>query len=320
MPSTLNIPVIGSGSIGTRHHNNLLELGVSSSLLSYRAVGISGVAELLEQQSVDGVVIATATPIRESLIRICAEHNVPMYIEKPLAFTMAQLDAVYGCCSPSLAGRSMVGFMMRYHPLLHRASRIDLADIYRFECVIGHDVTQWRKHWRFADSYASNPEGGGVLLDLCHELDMAKVLFPEAEAIAIHSTGHSDYPNVDFATTVSLAAANGMQGQVTMDYLSPVSTRQMTFYGLSKVVQIDLGALTFKQLDAETATTAQAESIDFDRNDMFMSAMKDFISLIGGESVGHLCPRLDNTKANNETIALAWQQRRFTGQMSHQII
>jgi predicted dehydrogenase len=319
MPATLNIPVVGSGSIGTRHYNNLLELGVSTELLSFRATGVEGLAAKLQQQPVDGLVIATATPVREAVIRVCAEHNVPMYIEKPLAFTTQQLAEIYRCCSPSLASRSMVGFMMRYHPLLLRAAKLNLNNIYRFEFVIGHDVTQWRKNWRFADSYAANPDGGGVLLDLCHELDMAKVLFPSAETVSVLSTGHTDFPKVDFATTVAMASSNGMQGQVTMDYLSPVSTRKLTLYGLEQVVQIDFGALSFLQLTGESPATHAAECIEFDRNDMFIDAMQDFIALIGGEQGGPHCPRLDTVRNNSETIARAWQQRRFTGTMSHRI-
>ena len=319
MPATLNIPVVGSGSIGTRHNNNLIELGVNSELLSFRATGVEGLAAKLQQQSVDGVVIATATSVRESVIRVCAEHNVPMYIEKPLAFTTKQLAEIYRCCSLSLASRSMVGFMMRYHPLLLRAAKLNLNNIYRFEFVIGHDVTQWRKNWRFADSYAAKPEGGGVLLDLCHELDMAKVLFPDAEIVSVLSTGHSDFPNVDFATTVAMTMPNGTQGQVTMDYLSPVSTRKVTLYGLDQVLQIDFGTLTFLQLTGESPATPAAQCIGFDRNDMFIDAMQDFIALIGGKQGGPHCPRLDTVRNNSETIAHAWQQRHFTGTMSHLI-
>ncbi len=325
MSAKLNIPVIGAGSIGTRHHNNLLALGCASERVSFRSAGIEGVASLLQQHSVDGLVIATATPVREEIIRVCAAHNVPMYIEKPLAFTMQQLQGIYDCCSAELASRSMVGFMMRYHPLLHRALAHNLNDIYRFELEIGHDVTQWRQNWRFADSYAANPNGGGVLLDLCHELDLAKVLFPQVELSAVDSIGHKDYPEVDFATTISLAATCGLQGRVSMDYLAPVSTRKIRLYGINSIVEIDLGALSYCEYKADEAS-GKSETLSFDRNEMFMDAMRDFIALLAGDTGAaslslkeNLLPRLDTARENCELIASAWQQRQFTGQLSHQI-
>jgi hypothetical protein len=60
-----------------------------------------------------------------------------------------------------VAERSVLGFMMRYHPALRALAEADWSDAYGFHFEIGHDVRQWRKNWRFADSYAARAEGGG---------------------------------------------------------------------------------------------------------------------------------------------------------------
>ena len=167
------IPVIGAGSIGRRHHDNLQTLGARSVLLPWRSFDAGALA------GADGVVIATATQVRLELVALCAALGLPFYVEKPLAFDPDTVAAIGQAAGP-LAARCMVGFMMRYHPAFRLLARLDLSSVYDASFGIGHDVRQWRKNWSFAASYAARPEGGGVLLDLCHELDMAQTLFPAA--------------------------------------------------------------------------------------------------------------------------------------------
>lgn len=308
------ILVIGAGSIGKRHHQNLLKLGVSANLVSYRAVAGGGLSALLDDGALSGVVIATATHVRTELIQLCAEREVPVYVEKPLGFQQADLYAVFSQAE-SIADRSMVGFMMRYHPFFKRLADADLSDVYRFEFTIGHDVTQWRADWRFADSYAALPEGGGVLLDLCHEVDMACCLFPDLVPSRVSCVGHADYPGVDFSSVVSFNGNTAAHGSVSMDYLSPVSTRKAVLYGRDRVINIDFNALEFSTDDGSQPVN---DTIVFDRNDMFLDAMTDFLALTEHRPVSSMqhLPRLDLVRENCESIARAWSLREFTGKLS----
>jgi hypothetical protein len=70
----------------------------------------------------------------------------------------------------------------------------------------------------------------GVLLDLCHELDLAACLFPGLSVTRVESLGHPAFPGVDFASRISLAA-EGLAGDVSMDYLTPLLHRRTTLRG-----------------------------------------------------------------------------------------
>lgn len=297
--------VIGAGSIGKRHAGNLQALGAPVELIPYRAFDADALGK---RTDVAGIVIATATPIRLEIIALCAEQNWPFYVEKPLAWTQAQIDAIYTAAAP-VADRSMVGFMMRYHPALRALAARDLSDIYSFAFEIGHDVRQWRENWAFADSYASNPAGGGVLLDLCHELDMAHCLFPKATISQATSLDHPDFSKVDFATQLHLIAP---LGTVTMDYLSPVSTRKAQLRGTKAVIELDLLAPKITVGDAAGETT---QAFSFVRNDMFVDLMRDFVCLATGKppSGNPLMPRFDTVRTSCELIASAWEARKFVG-------
>ena len=181
---------------------------------------------------------------------------------------------------------------------LRELAQADLSDTYRFSFDIGHDVTQWRANWRFADSYAARAEGGGVLLDLCHELDMAACLVPDAALGAVESIGHVGYPGVDMATRISFQGA--ALGSVSMDYLSPVSTRRIDIAGTARRRSVDLLAVTF------------------DRNQMFLAALRDWLALVDGHAVSRVehLPRLDLVGRSARLVAEAWAARRFVGALT----
>lgn len=302
--------VVGSGSIGRRHHENLQGLGATSHLIGWRGLDLGTLEAMVGGADRAAMVIATATQVRLDLIDLCGRLGVPFYVEKPLAFRTGDLERIYDAAA-SVADRSMVGFMMRYHPAL-KALAEDPVDAYGFHMEIGHDVRQWRTNWRFADSYAARADGGGVLLDLCHELDMAHVLFPDARVQSVESLGHADFPGVDFATRVVLAQKDGPVGTVAMDYLSPKSLRRVQLRGRTEVLDLDL--LTPRWVRSDGGED-RVRTWDFERNDMFQDIMRDFMALAEGrETSGNpLMPRFDRVFDSCALIAAAWEARAFHG-------
>lgn len=297
------IAVVGAGSIGRRHAGNLDALGARAELIPWRDADL---AALARRQDIGALVVATATDIRLDLIRIAAERDWPVYVEKPLAFRQTDVAAIYEIAR-EIAGRSMLGLMMRYHPVVAwlRDSGEDAA--YGFHFEIGHDVRQWRQNWSFRDSYAARAEGGGVLLDLCHEIDMAACLFPGLAVIAADALGHREFPGVDFATRIALSRPDGPVGTVAMDYIAPVGFRRTALRSANAAINADLLSCTVRRNGEEAAR------FDFDRNDMFLDAMRDFLALIEGREPGPRAPRLDHVRESAELVAAAWEARVFRG-------
>lgn len=310
----MRVLVIGSGSIGRRHHDNLQALGASARLFSWRAEGMGGALAALD--GAEAVVIATATDIRLPLIEAAAARGLPVYVEKPLAFRPEDVEAIAELAAP-IAGRSMLGYMMRYHPAVRALAASDLSDVFHFDLNIGHDVTQWRPNWRFSDSYASRAEGGGVLLDLCHELDLAWCLFPGLEVKRVESLGHPAYPGVDVASRISLRR-QGVVGNVSMDYLTPRLHRQTQLRGHRRIHDFDFAAQSYWVTD-----DAGPLDLDFplERNAMFVDAMRDFLALASGaETSGNpLLPRLDLCLPSARLVAEAWSARAFVGEITKEI-
>jgi predicted dehydrogenase len=310
----MRIAVIGSGSIGRRHHDNLVTLGASPTLLSWRELGLAGAIAALDRA--DAAVIATATDIRLPLIEAAAARNLPLYIEKPLAFRPEEVEAIAQATAP-IASRSMLGYMLRYHPAVLALAESDRTDVFHFALSIGHDVTQWRANWRFCESYAARPEGGGVLLDLCHELDLAACLFPGLSVISVESLGHAAFPGVDFASRISLRG-HGVVGDVRVDYLTPALHRRTILHGTERMHDFDFAAQDYRVTDAQGT---RRPDLPLERNAMFQGAMRDFLALAFGTqpSTNPLLPRLDLCLPSARLVAAAWAARRFTGQITKEI-
>ncbi len=316
MASGLKVLVVGAGSIGQRHHDNLTSLGARSDLISWREFSVEMLAEQLTAGA-DAVVIATATDLRLPLIAVCAAAGVPFYVEKPLVFRASDLALIEVAAAP-VASRSMLGVMMRYHPAFRALAVADLSDIFQFSLTIGHDVTQWRANWRFFESYAARAEGGGVLLDLCHEIDMAACLFPGLTVQCVVSLGHPAYSGVDMASRISLGRA-GLSGEVAMDYLTPQLHRRAILRGTERMHDFDFAAGRYVTTDAGGRVMLDKPH---DRNALFLAAMRDFLALVAGRRVSdveHL-PRLDLSLPAARLVAEAWGARRFEGQITKEII
>jgi predicted dehydrogenase len=310
----MRVIVIGSGSIGRRHHDNLSALGASSRLVSWREGGIGGALAALD--GADAVVIATATDIRLPLIEAAAARGLPVYVEKPLAFRPEDVETISEIAAP-IAARSMLGYMMRYHPAVRALAESDLSDAFQFALTIGHDVTQWRANWRFSESYAARADGGGVLLDLCHELDLAACLFPGLEVTRVECLGHPAFPGVDFASRISLRR-HGLVGDVSMDYLTPQLHRRATLRGHGQMHDFDFAHQSYELTEP---SGPRLLTLPLERNAMFLDAMRDFLALVSGSrtSDNPLMPRLDLCLPSARLVASAWAARGFIGEITKEI-
>lgn len=303
--------VIGTGAIGQRHADNLSALGETVTRHSIRAEGIAGLEARLASETFEATVLGTATQVRLPVIKLLAAHGLPVYIEKPVAYRNAELQDVLTTLGP-LANRSFAGFMMRYHPAVQYLTDQKDDGFYRFAFDIGHDVNQWRANWSFTESYASNPDGGGVLLDLCHELDMAHTILGGLRLNGVSCLSHPDFPGVDFSTSIALQT-DMSHGTVSMDYLSPVSTRKATLWSRKRMITFNFATNSYQ---VETGAVADALDLSIDRQAMFRSAMADFIRLVRGEALQNpIAPILSKEVPSLQLICDAYEQRVFTGEL-----
>ena len=136
------------------------------------AYAVSSAEEVLDDNSVNLVVVGTRPDLHAELARKALERNKHVFVEKPLALNDEQLESVLAAAGSS-TGTLMVGFNRRFAPLAHRAREFfrnldtPLSIVYRVNA--GRIA---KEHW------AQNPEEGGgrIIGEVCHFFDFMQYL------------------------------------------------------------------------------------------------------------------------------------------------
>ncbi|MEP7022789.1 MAG: bi-domain-containing oxidoreductase [Actinomycetota bacterium] len=165
---------------------------------------VSGARAVIGDPAVDVVVVATPHDTHEELTELALTAGHHVWCEKPLALTVAGLDAVETAWRAS-GSQLMAGFNRRWSPAV-RAAREALADrtgprflTYR---VAAGPVPDG--HW-----YGDRRQGGRLLGEVCHFVDTAQALIgaPIEEASAVYGGDPHGPPDSD--AVVSLRFADG---------------------------------------------------------------------------------------------------------------
>ena len=310
--------VVGKGSIGIRHANNLKKLGANVKSYSWREFDERTFLDNIKKYGDRAaIIVATATQVRLPLIKKCSRYGAALYIEKPLAFKEKDVLEIYKL-PKNIIQRSMVGFMMRYHPVIKKALDIPMTKIFRGYFEVGSDVKAWRNNWNFEKSYAANPIGGGVLLDLCHEIDIAQLLCGDAEIKSVRATSHPTIKNIDVACDIDFGNANGLNYRVSMDYLAPTLVRTGKIVSTEAVISYDIAK---GELASFSAKSEDIFRFEISRNKMFLECMSDFMALVEGRPTSHpYIPVLPSVFSVCLKIAQAWERREFDSRLSSEVL
>jgi polar amino acid transport system substrate-binding protein len=175
------------------------------------AYAMSSAEEVLDEPTVNLVVIGTRNSTHAGLARGALERNKHVFVEKPLAINDEQLDSVLEAARSSPA-KLMVGFNRRFAPLTQRAkeffNNVDapLSVLYR---VNAGRIP--KEHW-----IHDAEEGGRIVGEVCHFIDLIQYLVGAppvslfAESISAKSSQIADADSI----IITLRFADGSNGSV----------------------------------------------------------------------------------------------------------
>jgi predicted dehydrogenase len=195
----MNVLIAGIGSIAKKHISALRAIDPAVRIMGLRSSAASAPVESVEDvysigslsASPDFAIISNPTYRHIQTIEEFLALDIPLFIEKPLAHG---LDGLQECVEAvRLAGTvTYLACNLRFHPVIrYLKSHIAGKRLNEVNVYCGSYLPEWRNGADFRNSYSSRPEmGGGVHLDLIHEMDYCYWLF--GKPLHAHSFRTSD--------------------------------------------------------------------------------------------------------------------------------
>ena len=210
----MNVLIIGLGSIAKKHITALRSLPLDFNIVALRSsVDTSQFEDVInifnlddESMVFDFAIISNPTHLHYHYIEILSKKGIPLFIEKPAVDNLSKIDELVR----SVLDKQLTTYVacnLRFHPcLLFLKNKIDseLLRINELNVYCGSYLPDWRPNQDFRKSYSANiAMGGGVHLDLFHELDYITWLFgfPKAthsisrsvSSLAIDAADYANY-------------------------------------------------------------------------------------------------------------------------------
>jgi predicted dehydrogenase len=297
--------VVGAGSIGRRHAQNLMTLDAGDVAVcdtdadavaaATSTLGVKGYGALAEALAAGPDAVIVSTPTHRHLEVACAalEANAHVLVEKPVALSS---DSVLALAELAAARErtARVACNMRFHPgvsALRAALESGAAGRVRvIRAWFSHYLPNWRPYRDYRQTYsARRAEGGGILLEGVHEIDYVRWLGGEIEAIDAWAARLSAL-EIDAEDTASLRLrlAGGVAGLVDLDALGVVKRRGAEIVGDEAVLRwtSDGKAPEIVTVTRETARVREVllEIDSYDGNLMYLEQLRAFLAVTRGEA------------------------------------
>lgn len=243
--------VVGMGSIGRLHARMARSLLPSSRVVAWRhRAGAETPAEVdAVVTSVDDAlafrpqvaVIASPAPAHLEAARVLAAAGVHLLIEKPIAASSDGVSRLLARCREANVV-VLTGYNLRFLPALREFRELVQSGIVGQILSVRAEVGQHLMSWRPGTDYRQNVSaqsalGGGVLLELSHEIDYLRWVFGEIEWVSAIARRQSAM-EIDVEDTAHLmlefAAEGAMHpviGSLSLDFVRHDSTRNCVAIG-----------------------------------------------------------------------------------------
>jgi len=305
LPHPGRVLLISLGSIGVRHLCNLRRLYPDTRIAVLRRPGAdadearaAGADEVLHSLkdalafAPDAGIVASPAPFHVEAAEALARAGVPLLIEKPLADEPAPAAVLVRlCCENSVT--LAVGYNLRFLPSL-RAAREQIAqgaigEVFSVRAEVGQYLPDWRRGTDYRQGVTAQAKlGGGVLLELSHEIDYLLWMFGMPSKVTAVG-GRSGQLDIDVEDIVELTMQYEQPWRllsVHLDMLQRRPYRRCRIVGTQGSIEWDAlaDAVRLDRLQEEVPRLLQDVTLT-DKNDMYIDELRDFFAAVATGTV-----------------------------------
>ena len=223
----MNILIVGLGSIARKHIEAIKFLNYNTIIYALRStnnvVDENGITNIFSLDNLDitfgCAIISNPTHLHFQYIQFLAEKNIPLFIEKPAIHSLDNSDKLLSL----IEAKNLITYVacnLRFHPcilFIHEYIKSNTIRINEVNVYCGSYLPDWRPGKEFRRIYSANKNmGGGVHLDLFHELDYTTWIFGHpiksssikrsVSSLAINAVDYANYclEYTDFTANIVL--------------------------------------------------------------------------------------------------------------------
>ena len=211
----MNVLVVGLGSIGRKHVKALRSLDYEFKIFALRsnlnAQEQDDIVNIFTLENVDltfdFAIISNPTNLHSNFIEELALRKIPLIIEKPILDKLDNAEKLTKILKKQQLP-TYVACNLRFHPcILYLKNKMNSEKmlINELNVYCGSFLPDWRNVKNFKDSYSANKNmGGGVHLDLFHELDYTTWVFgfPDISNVVLRSVSNLNINAFDYANYI----------------------------------------------------------------------------------------------------------------------
>jgi predicted dehydrogenase len=307
----MNVIVVGYGSIGKRHVDNLLKLKqidqvfvCSNHLDSFQNHPEKERLKLvrsLEELSLvikSGkkfvfAIIANETYKHVETANMLAEAGIDLFIEKPISNSVTKAISL-----EKIAERRNIKIFIAYNfrflgaiqYIKNQMSSRVIGSLYFAEIEAGQYLPSWRPLSDYRESYSSRKEqGGGVALDLSHEIDYMRYLFgdPVSWKVMKSKVSALDIDSEDIFKGI-YQFSSGFLCTVHTDYIRHNKKRRINIVGDTGTLECDFVKKYIKIQKNSGETSLIEDALLFDIDESYKSELNHFIECIEKDKTPHI--------------------------------
>lgn len=292
-----SVAIAGFGSIGRRHARLLKQMWPDTDIVLVRSgSGVTWPEEELAIATVKTPEEALEFGVRAAIISSPASFHlsqandfisggVPVLVEKPLSNCLEGAIKFEKLVS-SLGLPVLVGYTFRHSPVLNfylaclKDPSMGAPISARIEC--NTYLPSWRPGQDFRSTVSARSDlGGGVLLELSHELDYANLFFGPFSTVEARTLSETSL-NLDVETLarLKLKSQTGVEIEVILDFYNRTESRKCVLQMSTGVLILDL--LAQKVVWVPRDGGREEWHFPHDRDDIYVAQLQHFFDCING--------------------------------------
>ena len=188
----MKVLIIGLGSIAEKHilalrntKQDMQIFALRSSVKSDKKEGIVNIYSFDQiPKNIDFVIICNPTSNHYNTIFDVLKLKVPLFIEKPPLMDLVNIEKLLSKIRKNNI-KTYTAFNLRFHPAIQwLKEKIPLSKVIEVQSYCGSYLPEWQPGKDYRQNYSAKKIlGGGVHLDLIHELDFIRWIFGEPKNI-----------------------------------------------------------------------------------------------------------------------------------------